>query len=178
MIPLRTSRAVFGRLAATLVALISVFAVFGAPSGALAATTPVDTSTYASRVVQLVNTQRANAGLKGLVVNTSLASAAQNYAGVLSTDACFAHTCPPVPDLGTRLNNAGYTFNGYHSWTYGENIAAGYQTPESVVAGWMASAGHRANILNSSYRDTGVGIVYKSGTRYGFYWVQDFGARS
>jgi uncharacterized protein YkwD len=82
-----------------------------------------------------------------------------------------------VPDLAKRLANAGYTFTGYRSWSWGENIAAGYSTPESVVAGWMASSGHRANILNAGYRDLGVGIVQKSGSRYGYYWVQDFGAR-
>ena len=53
--------------------------------------------------------------------------------------------------------------------TAGENIAMGYATPAAVVAGWMNSAGHRANILNSSYTKIGVGYVAD-----GRYWKQQF----
>jgi uncharacterized protein YkwD len=160
--------------ALTLTALASVLI---APGAAAAATQAVDVSTFATRVVQLTNAERAKVGLAPLTTNAALTKAAQTYAGVLSQDTCFAHNCAPVPDLKTRLQQAGYTFSGYRSWSYGENIAAGYQTPEAVVAAWMASSGHRANILSSSFRDLGVGVVSRSGSRYGVYWVQDFGSR-
>jgi uncharacterized protein YkwD len=168
------------RQLAVLAALIAVVSVFVLPGAAAAAPTAaaLDTSGYAARVVQLTNAERAKVGLRALNNNTSLAAAAQSYARVLSSDACFAHTCQPVPDLAQRLANAGYTFTGFRSWSWGENIAAGYSTPEAVVAGWMASSGHRANILNSGYHDLGVGFVQKAGSRYGTYWVQDFGARN
>jgi uncharacterized protein YkwD len=161
-----------------LASMVAVFAVPGAAAAATPTTSATNTSTFAAQVVQLTNAQRTQAGLKPLTANTALTTAAQQYAGVLSSDACFAHTCPPVADLATRLKNAGYSFSGYTSWTYGENIAAGYQTPSAVVAGWMASPGHRANILNANFKDIGVGLVYKAGTRYGYYWVEDFGARN
>jgi uncharacterized protein YkwD len=42
----------------------------------------------------------------------------------------------------------------------------------------MASPGHRANILNARFKEIGVGLVYRPGSRYRYYWVQDFGART
>lgn len=178
---LRTSlRSHAARALRSLLVLASLAALFGlmiSPASA-ATTTTVDTATFTARVVQLTNAERAKAGLAPLTVNANLTSAAQSYSGVLAQDACFAHTCGSQPDLGKRLQAAGYTFIGYRSWTYGENIAAGYSTPDAVVAAWMASAGHRANILNANFKDIGVGLVYRSGSRYGYYWVQDFGART
>ncbi|MDQ6674240.1 MAG: CAP domain-containing protein [Chloroflexota bacterium] len=163
---------------AVLTALIALLGIFAVPASAATESAIGSTTTYAARVVQLTNAERAKAHLPPLATNASLTSAAQNYAGVLSQDKCFAHTCGPQPDLKKRLESAGYTFSGYRGWSYGENIAEGYQTPEAVVAAWMASPPHRANILNSSYRDIGVGLVVRSGSRYGYYWVQDFGARN
>ena len=56
--------------------------------------------------------------------------------------------------------------------TAGENIAKGYQSAESVVRGWMNSSGHRANILNPSFKTIGVGAYTDSkGT---IYWTQMF----
>ena len=54
----------------------------------------------------------------------------------------------------------------------GENIAAGYDTPESVVEGWMNSAGHRKTILNESYDYFAVGVYYKENDPdyYFYYW--------
>ena len=53
--------------------------------------------------------------------------------------------------------------------TAGENIAMGYAAPAAVVAGWMNSEGHRANILSSAYTKIGVGYVAD-----GHYWTQQF----
>jgi hypothetical protein len=65
----------------------------------------------------------------------------------------------------------------YPAWTsLAENIAAGYDSPEEVVAGWMRSPGHRAKLLGRSLWETGVG--YWSGGSEGTYWVQDFGRRA
>ena len=140
-------------------------------------TLPSPTSTYAARVddaarvVELVNRERRRVGLSPLAVHLSLTQAAQSYAEILAGGTCFGHSCGPVPNLSDRVERAGYT-----NWsTLGENVAAGYRTPEAVVTGWMSSSGHRANILSRSYRETGVGVAY--GGRYGVYWVQVFGAR-
>jgi uncharacterized protein YkwD len=66
---------------------------------------------------------------------------------------------------------------GYTGWSaLGENIAGGYPTADAVVAGWMASPGHRANILSPRFTEMGVGRVTAAGT-YGTYWAQEFGGR-
>jgi hypothetical protein len=60
----------------------------------------------------------------------------------------------------------------------GENIAAGYGTPDSVMNGWMNSTGHRNNILSTGSWEIGVGYATQSGSTYTRYWTQDFGRRS
>ena len=123
-------------------------------------------------VIALGNAERAKAGLPPLQRNTILVQAAQEYAGALAPGPCFAHTCGPIPALADRLARAGYT-----SWErIGENIAAGDLTAEAVMQGWMASPGHRANILKPEHQEIGVGVETGTGP-YTIYWVQVFGAR-
>ena len=62
---------------------------------------------------------------------------------------------------------------GYRSRLTGENIAFGPESAEEVVAGWLDSPGHCANIMDARFRDIGVGIATR-GKRV--YWVQNFGA--
>lgn len=61
---------------------------------------------------------------------------------------------------------------GVHFSYAGENIAAGQQTPQSVVDSWMKSPGHRANILKKDYTQIGCGVAV--GGQYGYYWTQEF----
>src|SRR5689334_22993051 len=126
---------------------LATFAVHAA--GVSAAPAAIDQAAYVERVLELTNAERAQAGLAPLVLNDSLSEAAQDYSQVLATGDCFAHTCGPVPDFADRLTQTGYA--GWSS--IGENIAAGYPTPEAVVAGWMASPGHRQNILTPSFTE-------------------------
>lgn len=141
------------------------------PFPAFADGAPANAPTLTNRVLELTNSERARAGLSALSVSPQLSQAAQQYSNVLSTDACFAHTCGPVPDLTQRDAQVGYD-----GWTaVGENIAAGYPTPEAVVAGWMNSQGHRENILSRGYSEIGLGLA--AGGKYGSYWTQEFGNR-
>lgn len=127
---------------------------------------------YVARVVELTNAERQKAGLAPLGVSPELGLAAASYSQLLASTGCFAHTCGPVPEMTQRDEQAGYL-----NWTaLGENLAAGYATPEAVVAGWMASPGHRANILNPAFKQIGVGVASAS-DKYGTYAVQEFGAR-
>ena len=133
---------------------------------------PASSPAFLARVLELTNSERANAGLQPLTLNQQLVAAAQSYSEVLAGGECFAHTCGPVPNFADRDDAAGYA-----DWTnLGENIAAGYPTPEAVVAGWMASPGHRANILSSQFTEIGIGIA-NGGGQYGTYWTQEFGTR-
>jgi uncharacterized protein YkwD len=68
-----------------------------------------------------------------------------------------------------RIEYTGYTWN-----RYGENIAAGYDTLQSVIAAWLQSPGHCANIMNPNFKEVGMALYYKEGSDYGYYWTQDF----
>lgn len=125
----------------------------------------------ARRVLDLTNAERTKAGLAPFALNPNLASAAQTYSDILASTGCFSHACGPVPDMAKRSEAAGYA--GWRA--LGENIAAGQRTPDQVVAGWMNSPGHRANILNPAYTEIGIG--HSLGGSFGVYWSQSFGSR-
>ena len=74
----------------------------------------------------------------------------------------------PYPAPADRLAAAGYAWR-----SYAENIAFNYGTPASVVAGWMGSSGHRANILNASLTEIGAAVARDAQGRP--YWAQVFG---
>ena len=127
---------------------------------------------FVARVLELTNNERQKSGLRPLTLSAELNNAAQKYSLVLATSGCFDHICGPIPNFADRAGQAGYT-----GWTaLAENIAAGYPTPEAVLNGWMASAGHRANILSPQYAEIGIGMVSGSG-QFGTYWTQEFGFR-
>lgn len=128
----------------------------------------------ATQVVSLTNQERANAGCPALAINSKLTTAAQNHTVDMALNDFFSHTSPGGSTLSSRLAAVGYSY-----WSAAENIAAGYSTPASVVAGWMNSPGHRANILNCSFTEIGVGYYYLASdtgsVNYHSYWTQDFG---
>lgn len=129
---------------------------------------PVPTDTV-GQVVALVNKERSAAGCGPLAEDALLNKAAQGHSDDMAARGFFDHTNPDGEDPGQRITAAGYRWS-----TYGENIAQGQQTPEAVMESWMNSPGHRANILNCSFKDIGVGIHNGSG---GPWWTQNFGAK-
>lgn len=118
-------------------------------------------SNYAARVVELVNVERAKAGLAPLKVDAKATQAAMVRAGEIRRS--FSHTRPDGRTCFTALAEAGVSYRAA-----GENIAAGQKTPEQVVAAWMNSEGHRKNILGSQF--TAIGVGYLEGN----YWTQFF----
>jgi uncharacterized protein YkwD len=137
----------------------------------MAATAAPDMNATLIRVLELTNIERQKVGAPPLRLSVELNIAAQAYSQVLASSDCFAHTCGPVPEMADRMGRAGY-----QNWTaLGENIAAGYPTPEAVVAGWMSSQGHRDNLLSPNFAEIGIGLA--TGGGYGTFWTQDFGAR-
>lgn len=135
---------------------------------------------YEQRVMELLNIERAKAGVAPLKRNSDLDYAARYQARDMVEDQYFSHdtldqvngsltfVCNPIERV--KLYYSGYS-------AFGENLAAGYDTPEDVVAGWMNSEGHRLNILNANYREVGVGF-YEGKTLFREYWALDFGAKS
>ncbi len=121
-------------------------------------------STVERQVVELVNRQRAAYGLKSLTWNSALASGALLKARDLQQNRYFDHNSPTYGSPFNMMRSLGITYR-----SAGENIAMGFSSAEAVVAAWMASPTHRANILNGSYGQIGVGYVANGG-----YWAQWF----
>ncbi len=121
----------------------------------------------ASQVLVLVNQERANnGGLPPLSNNPALAQVAYDHSWDMRSRGFFSHTNPGGADPFDRMAYAAIPYSAA-----GENIAMGYATPNDVMAGWMASSGHRANILNSNYTEIGIGVREGSG---GPWWTQLF----
>lgn len=119
----------------------------------------------ARQVAELVNQERAKAGLPSLSWSAEAASAAQVRAAELT--ASFSHSRPDGSHFTTALTEAGVRYS-----SSGENIASGQSSAEKVMEQWMNSSGHRANILSTNYTSIGVGhYVSPSGVHY---WTQLF----
>jgi uncharacterized protein YkwD len=110
--------------------------------------------------------------VRPLAYNTALERAAVGHAVDMATHNYFSHDGRTGSKPTSRAQAAGY-----HG-VAGENIAAGYPSVSAVMAGWLASPGHCANIMSGSYQDLGVGSAYSAKSTYGSYWVQDFGIRT
>lgn len=134
---------------------------------------------FEDQVLTLVNQYRSVGAVCGstpypptapLLMNGQLRLAARGHSQDMAANSYFSHT-----SLDGRTFNQRITAAGYSGSPLGENIAAGYPTPQAVVAGWMASPGHCSNIMSGSYRSIGVGYAFLAGSAYGHYWTQDFG---
>lgn len=129
-------------------------------------TIPTDDSyakEFEAEVVRLVNIERKKAGLSELKHNWELSRVARYKSEDMRDKGYFSHTSPTYGSPFQMMRSFGISYR-----TAGENIAKGQTTPAAVVKGWMNSPGHRANILNSSFTEIGVG--YASGN----YWTQMF----
>jgi hypothetical protein len=129
---------------------------------------------FIQEVVKLTNEFRAQNGLGPLSIDVDLAETAQGHSEDMAYQDFFSHTGLDGSKPWDRAKDAGY-----ESITVGENIAAGYATPQSVVQGWINSDGHRANMLNTRYNEIGVGYFYLQNDtgkiNYRSYWTQVFG---
>ncbi|MBQ7646710.1 MAG: SafA/ExsA family spore coat assembly protein [Clostridia bacterium] len=119
---------------------------------------------YESEVVRLVNVERAKYGLAPLTENWELSRVARYKSQDMADRHYFSHTSPTYGSPFEMMKAFGIKYR-----TAGENIAYGQRTPAEVVTAWMNSPGHRANILNSSFKQIGVGYVAS-----GRYWTQMF----
>ncbi len=99
-----------------------------------------------------VNNFRAQNGLPALALNTKLNSAAQRHSDDMAANNTMSHNCKDGTTASQRVTQAGYTWR-----TVAENVARGQKTPQEVVNAWINSPGHRANMLNTSVKDIGVG---------------------
>jgi uncharacterized protein YkwD len=116
-------------------------------------------------VVRLVNQRRSAANCSAVTVDTRLAQAATAHAEDMASRGYFSHSTPEGVTFDARIRAAGYDLG-----QAAENIAFGQPSAQSVMDAWMASADHRANILNCSLRNIGMGLAYDADNTP--YWVQ------
>lgn len=193
--PSATSRARLAALAGT-VLLLAACGGGGADAEPVAGTppapspsTPPATATatcglanFQAELLQRVNAARAAGATCGgtayaaagaLGWNAALANAAAAHSQDMVTNNFFSHTGSNGSNPGARITAAGYAWR-----TYGENIAAGYASVDAVMAGWMASPGHCANIMGGAFREIGVACIRGTGANaYPTYWTMTLGAQ-
>ena len=127
-------------------------------------TTDSSVLSYEEEVVRLVNEIRVKNGLRELTYNWELSRVARYKSQDMKDNRYFSHTSPVYGSPFQMMKDFGITYR-----SAGENIARGQKSPQVVVNAWMNSSGHRANILNSSFTEIGVGYVAD-----GNYWTQMF----
>jgi len=132
-----------------------------------------------ARVTELVNAARSKARRCGkerfaaapqLKLSDDLSQAARRHARDMARKKYFDHRAADGSQPKDRVIRAGY-----EPRLTGENIALGPESAEEVVAGWLASPGHCANIMDARFQDLGVAVASGRG-RGQVYWVQTFGA--
>lgn len=131
---------------------------------------------FVQNVVELVNAQRLTNGLTPLRASALLTQSAQNHANDQSRRNYIGHNSPEGVTPTQRIMATGYDRNAYT----GENIyngfgSASYTSPQAAVNWWMNSPAHRANILNPSFTELGVGLAITTSTGMHIY-VQNFGS--
>ena len=117
-------------------------------------------------VFDLINKQRAQNGLSPLKENNELQRVARIKAQDMVNNNYFSHTSPTYGSPFDMMKSFKISYN-----TAGENLAGNSSNSDAVTA-WMNSPGHRANILNGSFNQTGIGVV--KGSKYGKIYVQMF----
>ena len=130
---------------------------------------PAAGSGLTGSIVDLTNAERRDAGMAALRASSALMQAAQIHAEQMARTGQMSHEIPGVryPTPSDRLAAVGYRWG-----SFGENIAMGQTSAAAVMDSWMRSSGHRANILNSRFREIGVGVARDSAGRP--YYVQVF----
>ncbi len=136
---------------------------------------------FASETMVLLNAHRAagaQCGDRGafnaaepLAWNAPLTIASLAHSDDMVTNNFFDHAGSDGSSAGQRASAAGYVWSAW-----GENIAAGQPSVRTVVAAWMASPGHCANIMNANFRDVGLACVSGgAGSGYRSYWTMTLG---
>lgn len=113
-------------------------------------------ATIVDTVFILTNRERTRANLTPLRRSAELSRAAELQAEQMAAAEKLAHEVPGAryPTLASRLKLVGYAYR-----SSGENVAEGYTSGAALMAGWMTSPAHRANILSVKYTETGVGMA-------------------
>lgn len=121
--------------------------------------------TQVTQLFTLANQERVSRGLKPLIWDPALATAAANHCAMMALEGPIAHQYAGEADLGSRASQAGAHFTLLE-----ENVAQGYQ-PAAIHQAWMNSEGHRENLLNPRVDHVGIAVAARGGALYA---VADF----
>ena len=108
----------------------------------------------ANSLLSYTNSQRLRDNEQSLTLNAELNAAAQAKAQDMVKNNYWSHTAPDGRTAWSFITASGYNYQ-----TAGENLAYGFSGAQSVIAGWMNSTEHRANMLNASYQNVGFGVA-------------------
>lgn len=105
-------------------------------------------------VVEKTNQERIRLGLEPLALDTTLSEAALAKGQNMFADQYWSHTSPDGVEPWHFMHQVGYEYQ-----VAGENLARDFSDTPSMIAAWMASPNHRANIVNSKYSDIGIAVI-------------------
>ena len=167
------------RLAVPLVAACSLTGAAAATPAHAASPCSAPVSS-ATTTLCLINAERHAHGVKPVRHDAKLYQAAIRHSRDMVAKRYFAHNSRSGARFSARIASTGW-MNGRGRWAVGENLGWGsgtQATPRSIVAAWMHSAGHRANLLNPRYHVIGIGIASgaPAGSNDGATYTTDFGS--
>lgn len=131
----------------------------------------------ATEVLEILNAARKKAGCGPLKLNNKLMNAAQTHATNMAQKDFFDHSNKDGSKFSSRVKRQGYKYK-----MVAENIAAGQASGTLVAHDWLGSPGHRKNIMNCKFKDTGIAVGYQADDKpimgnskpFYYYWVQVF----
>ena len=144
--------------------LLIVMLAMATPVMARTCDVPGNLAEARAELIRGINAQRAGKGMAALAASAQLGKAAQQHACDNAGRNTMSHTGSDGSNFGTRIKKAGYRYGKAN-----ENVGYGFRDPGAMVKGWMASDGHRRNILARGTRDIGVGMA--TGSDGNAYWV-------
>jgi uncharacterized protein YkwD len=147
------------------------------PTTSLPASQTCGLPNFQQEVMHYVNQARAGSRTCGTTLynattplkwNDKLFAAAAGHSTDMATYNYFSHTSRDGRTPGQRITNAGYTWSAY-----GENIAAGRTTVQSVINAWLQSPGHCANIMKPTFTEVAVSCAKNDASTYRYYWTMN-----
>ena len=123
--------------------------------------------------LDLINAYRRQHGAGNLSLQDQLGAAAEHHSQDMAQKNYFSHKLANGDSAEENIARFGY-----RDWDHvGENIAAGFETAEAVMAAWKKSAEHDKNMRNTNFAEIGIGRAYAKDAKYGWYWTTTFGSR-
>ena len=149
------------RLRRLAVSSLASCALAVAASAPASAASPCAAASARAGTLCLINAERSAHGLRALGLDSRLSTAARRHSRDMVANRYFAHDSQGGARFSARIARTGW-MNGRGAWSVGENLGWGsgaLATPASIVAAWMRSADHRANILSARFRVIGIGVA-------------------